>query len=54
MDMFLRINIRVPSLQEQSKIAAFLSAIDARIANSHAQLEVLKRYKRGLLQQLFA
>jgi type I restriction enzyme S subunit len=45
--------IPVPSIQEQEKIANFLSAIDEKIANVQQQLELTKQYKQGLLQQMF-
>lgn len=45
--------IPFPSLPEQAKIASFLSAIDDKIQNTRAQLETIKQYKQGLLQQMF-
>jgi type I restriction enzyme S subunit len=50
---FFNIQIKVPSLYEQRKIASFLSAIDEKIANVEQQLELTKQYKQGLLQQMF-
>jgi len=41
------------SLAEQRKIAAFLIALDKRIAAQQALVENLKKYKRGALQQIF-
>ncbi|GAA4341911.1 restriction endonuclease subunit S [Flaviaesturariibacter amylovorans] len=38
---------------EQSKISAFFSAIDAKIAHAQAQLEKLTEWKKGLLQKMF-
>ena len=49
----LLINIKTPSLQEQQKIASFLSAIDKKIELIKFRLENLKRYKKGLLQKMF-
>lgn len=39
--------------KEQTKIASFLTAIDEKITQAQAQLEAVKRYKKGLLQQMF-
>ena len=43
-----------PSLREQEKIADFLSAVDEKIENVERLWETAKRYKQGLLQQMFA
>jgi type I restriction enzyme S subunit len=45
--------ISLPCLKEQAKIANFLTAIDDRITNVKSQLEAAKGYKQGLLQQMF-
>lgn len=45
--------IKFPSIIEQTKIANFLTAIDDKIANAQAQLAAAKQYKQGLLQQMF-
>lgn len=43
----------VPTLPEQQKIAACLSALDERISTQSDTLEALKTYKKGLMQGLF-
>ena len=45
--------ISVPSLIEQTKIANFLTAIDEKIITTKIQLQAIKQYKQGLLQQMF-
>lgn len=47
------IDIKLPSLPEQEKIASFLSTIDKKIELEEKKLEKLKEYKKGLLQQMF-
>lgn len=43
----------IPCLEEQTKIADFLSAFDRKLKNQKAQLEHWKQIKKGLLQQMF-
>ena len=50
---FLEMPILLPSIQEQEKIAEFLTAIDERIDHTTAQLTHTKQWKKGLLQQMF-
>jgi len=42
-----------PTIKEQQKIADFLSSLDEIITLENKKLEVLKKYKKGLMQQLF-
>lgn len=51
---FFNINLFVPPLAEQRRIAACLSALDEMLAATNEKLEQMKAYKRGLIQQLFA
>lgn len=46
-------NILLPCLEEQTKIADFLSAFDRKLENQKAQLEHWQQIKKGLLQQMF-
>ena len=48
-----KISIEFPCVKEQTKIANFLTAIDDKITHTQTQLEAVKLYKKGLLQQMF-
>ena len=43
----------LPILNEQTKIANFLTTIDDKITHTQTQLAAVKQYKQGLLQQMF-
>lgn len=48
------IELSIPTaIEEQTKIANFLTALDDKISHNQTQLNALKQYKQGLLQQLF-
>ena len=46
-------SIELPCLEEQQKIADFLSSIDNKIENLASELENLKEFKKGLLERIF-
>lgn len=48
-----KIKIKLPSKQEQQKIADVLSAIDEKIELIATELKLAKTFKMGLLQQMF-
>lgn len=48
-----KINLLLPKTDEQQKIADCLSSLDTLIKAEDEQLNTLKEYKAGLLQQLF-
>lgn len=50
---YSKVTIPLPCQKEQIKIANFLTAIDDKISGTQAQLEAVKQYKQGLLQQMF-
>jgi type I restriction enzyme S subunit len=50
---FSEVPLPVPKLEEQQKIAACLSSLDALIAAHADKLDALKTHKKGLMQQLF-
>ena len=49
-----QLSILIPSLPEQEKIASFLTLIDKKIEKQKELVELLKKYKRGLLSQIFS
>ena len=53
MDLFYDILINIPCLEEQEKIAKFLSNIDNIVEEENKKLEDLREFKKGLLQQMF-
>lgn len=50
---FFDMPILYPCLEEQTKIANFLTAIDQKINNAADQIDQAKTWKKGLLQQMF-
>ncbi len=48
-----RLQVKLPSLAEQKKIADCLASLDEVIAAQGWKVEALKAHKRGLMQQLF-
>jgi len=50
---FSRIQIALPSLQEQKKIAKTILSIDDVISKYTDKVSLLEDYKKGLMQQLF-
>ena len=53
-EKFEEYNIKIPSLPEQEKIASFLTLIDKKIEKQKELVELLKKYKRGLLSSIFS
>ena len=53
-NVFFDMPVKIPSLQEQEKIASFLTLIDKKIEKQKELVELLKKYKRGLLSAIFS
>jgi type I restriction enzyme, S subunit len=49
----VQLKVSVPSLEEQSCIAGFLMALDAKVAGVAQAVAVAQKWKKGLLQQMF-
>jgi type I restriction enzyme S subunit len=52
-DIVKKINLPLPSLEEQNKIADLFSAIDDKINHCQEQIVNTEVWKKGLLQQMF-
>ena len=52
-DNFIRIKAPVPCFREQNKIAEFLDIISKTLNKEAEKLNELKKWKKGLLQQMF-
>ncbi|MDO5851676.1 MAG: restriction endonuclease subunit S, partial [Methanobacteriaceae archaeon] len=53
MEEYKKLKIKLPSLEEQEKIANFLSEIDNKISLIKEQLMNMELFKKGLLQKMF-
>ena len=53
-EKFEEYNIKIPNKDEQEKIASFLTLIDKKIEKQKELVELLKKYKRGLLSAIFS
>jgi type I restriction enzyme S subunit len=50
---FSKEKVFIPSVEEQEKIARFLTAIDKKIDFTQNQITEMEKFKKGLLQQMF-
>ena len=52
-DVMMKLNILLPSFEEQNKIGSFFKQLDDTIALHQRKLELLKEQKKGFLQKMF-
>ena len=50
---FFDIKLKLPDIREQEKIALFLNLLDKKIELQQRKIEVLKMYKKGLINEIF-
>ena len=53
-DALKRMEIYIPTLEEQQKIASFLSRLDDKIVTEQTRLTAAREWKKGLMQRMFA
>lgn len=52
-DIIKKLPVGLPSKEEQEKIAKFLTVVDDRVAATQQKVELLKKYKKGVMQKIF-
>lgn len=52
-DILNEVRIIIPNMQEQEKIADFLSSVDKKISITEEKLDLFKEYKKGIMQKIF-
>jgi len=51
---FAKLDVTLPTLPEQQKIAAFTGAVDKKLDALRRQHDLLQTYKRGMMQKIFS
>lgn len=49
-----KVKVCLPSIQESQKIAEFLTAVDEKVDLMRQKVELLKKYKKGVMQKVFS
>ena len=52
-DEYSRYNLNIPTHSEQVQIGTFLALLDSKITAQHKLVEILKKHKRGVIEQIF-
>ncbi len=52
-DEYSRYNLNIPTHSEQVQIGTFLALLDSKITAQHKLVELLKKHKRGVIEQIF-
>lgn len=54
LEMITKMKIDIPSIEEQKKIASFLTKVDKIIEKQDEKIRNLENYKKGMMQKLFS
>lgn len=49
----MKVKVEIPDIKEQEKIVKFITSIDNKMNLVQNQLDETKKWKKGLLQQMF-